>query len=151
MRAVPAVEQEHVLSEDSNDYGLLKRVLLEICEQAGRQLREKNQRSGRMELRIRYADYEEEGHKLKIAPPLQSSAALYARALPVLSLILKRRTRVRSMHLRLTDLSTGSVQMELFADPKPERRSNLELALDTLRHRYGGAVVSRQSAVGSRQ
>jgi DNA polymerase-4 len=144
MRAVPAVEQEQVLPEDSNDYELLKKVLLEICEPAGRQLREKNQRAGRMELRIRYADYEEEGHKLKISPPLQSSAALYARALPVLSLILKRRTRVRSMHLRLSDLSTGSIQMELFADPKPERRSKLELALDALRHRYGGAVVMRR-------
>jgi DNA polymerase IV len=142
MRAVPAVEQEQVLSEDSNDYEVLKGVLTGICDRAGRHLREKNQRAGRMELRVRYADYREEGHKLKISPPLQSSAALYARALPALGLILNRRTRVRSMHLRLTDLSTGSVQMELFRDPEPERRSKLEFALDALRHRYGESVIS---------
>jgi DNA polymerase-4 len=143
LRAVPALEYEKVLPEDSNDYERLKRVLCELCDRAGEQLRTRKQRAGQTELRVRHADYREEGHIFKITPALQSSAVLYARSLPVLNLILKRRTRVRSMHLRLTDLSAGSVQLELFADPKPERQSKLELALDTLRHRYGKAVVSR--------
>ncbi len=143
MRAVPAVEQETVLPEDSNDYGLLKRVLLEICEHAGEQLRERKQRAGRMELHVRYADYQEGGYRLKLVPPLQSSTVLYERGLPVLDRVLKRRTRVRSMHLRLTDLSRGSVQLELFADTKAGRCSKLEHALDALRQRYGKAIVSR--------
>ena len=138
---VPALEQEKVLPEDSNDYELLKKVLSDICERAGEQLRDTKQRAGRMELFIRYADYQEDERKLKIAPPVQSSAILYARALPALNLILSRRTRVRSMHLRLTDLSHGSVQLELFADPKPERRLKLEFALDALRRRYGDSVI----------
>lgn len=144
LRAVPALEYENVLPEDSNDYELLTRVLYGLCDRAGEQLRERKQRSGRAELRVRYADYREEGHAFKITPPLQSSAILNARSLPVLSLILKRRTRVRSMHLRLTDLSYGSVQLELFDDPKTERQSKLESALDALRQRYGRAVVSRR-------
>jgi DNA polymerase-4 len=144
LRTVPTLEYEKVLPEDSNDYERLKRVLSDLCDHAGGQLRERKQRSGRVELRVRYADYREEGHVFKITPPLHSSAVLYAHSLPVLNLILKRRTRVRSMHLRLTDLSSGSVQLELFADPKPERQSKLESALDILRHRYGRAVVSNQ-------
>jgi len=140
-RAVPALEQEKVLVDDSNDYELLKKALLDLCERAGERLRDTKQRAGRMELRIRHADYVEEARTLKIAPPGQSSAVLYARALAALNLILKRRTCVRSMHLRLTDLSAGSVQLELFADPKPERRLKLEVALDGLRHRYGQSVV----------
>jgi DNA polymerase-4 len=140
-RVVPALEQEKVLPDDSNDYELLKKALMDLCERAGGRLRDTKQRAGRMELRIRYADYEEDGRTLRIAPPGQSSAVLYARALTALDLILKRRTRVRSMHLRLTDLSTGSVQLELFADPKPGRRLKLEVALDSLRRRYGESVV----------
>ncbi len=143
LRAVPALELEKVLPEDSNDFELLKSVLRDLCERAGEQLREKKQRTARLELRIRYADYEEDGHKLKISPPLQSSAALYAHTLPVLDVILHRRTRVRSMHLRLTDLSFGSVQLDLFTDPQTDRRPKLELALDTLRHRYGTLAVMR--------
>jgi DNA polymerase-4 len=145
-RAIPSLEQEKVLPEDSNDYELLKKMLSDICEHAGEQLRDRKLRAGRIELLIRYADYQEDGRKLKVAPPLQSSAILYARALPVLELILRRRTRVRSMHLRLTDLSLGSVQLELFADPKPERRLKLEVALDTLRRRYGASVVVRSDS-----
>jgi DNA polymerase-4 len=149
LRTVPALEHEKILPDDSNDYERLKRVLSDLCDRAGEQLRERNQRSGQVALRVRYADYQEEGNTFRIAPPLQSSAILYARSLAVLDLILKRRTRVRSMHLRLTDLSFGSVQLELFADPMPERQSRLESAMDALRHRYGKAVVSRQYPVSS--
>lgn len=141
MRAVPSVEEEQALPEDSNDYDLLRRVLREMCEGAVRQLREKKQRAGCMELCVRYADHREGTRKLKMTPPLQSSTILYARAVPVLNLVLERRTRVRSMRLRLTDLSAGSVQMELFADPVPERHTKLELALDILRRRYGDKAV----------
>ena len=151
MRAIPALEQETILPEDSNDYELLKRTLRDLCEGAGEQLRAGKQRAGRVELRIRYSDYREEEHKFKIVPPAQSSAILSVRALSALDLILKRRTRVRRMHLRLTDLSFGLMQLDLFEDPKPERQSRLESALDSLRKRYGKAVVSRQWAVGSGQ
>ncbi len=149
MRSVPVLEQGSVLPEDSNDYEVLKGVLVDLCEQAGKRLREKKLCAGKMELRIRYADYRDDGHKVPLKPPAQSSAVLYARALPLLDGILTRRTRVRSMNLCLMDLSQGSVQLELFADPKPERRLKLEFALDALRNRYGASVCSRPSAVGS--
>jgi DNA polymerase-4 len=143
MRTVPSLEQGSVLPEDSNDYEVLKGVLQDLCEQAGRQLREKKQCAGKMELRIRYADYREDGHKLQMKPPVQSSATLYARALPLLDEILKRRTRVRSMNLCLTELSHGSVQLQLFTDPKPARCLKLEIALDKLRRHYGNSVVMK--------
>lgn len=150
-RSIPALEQEKTLPDDSNDYDLLRGVLFDLCRRSGEELRERKQRAGRVELRIRYADYREDQRRFKVVPPVQSSAILYERALPALDLVLKRRTRVRSMHLRLTDLSYGLVQLDLFADPKPERQSKLELALDGLRKRYGRTVVSRQSSVGSEQ
>ena len=142
-RTVPALEEGKVLPEDSNDYDVLKTVLLDLCEQTGRQLREKKQCAGCLELRIRYADYREDGHKLPLKSPVQSSAVLYARVLPLLDAVLQRRTRVRSMNLCLTELSRGSTQLELFADPKPDRRLRLDFALDTLRLHYGASVVKR--------
>jgi DNA polymerase-4 len=144
-RAVPAVDQEKVLSEDSNDYGLLKGVVFELCERAGEQLRAEKQRTGRMELRIRYSDYREDGGKEKLAPAVQSTAALYARAGTLLDRILTRRTRVRSIYLRLAELSHGSVQLELFAEPKPEKQARLESALDILRRRYGVTILRKAS------
>jgi DNA polymerase IV len=148
MRTVPALEQRKVLPEDSNEYEVLKGVLLDLCDQAGKQLRETKQCAGRMELRIRYADYREDGHNLQLKPPIQSSAALCARTLPLLDAVLKRRTRVRSMNVCLTELSRCSTQLKLFAEPRPERRLRLEFALDSLRRQYGKSVVSRPSFVG---
>ena len=143
LRTVPALEQEKVLPEDSNDYNVLKSVLLDLCERAGRHLREKKQCAGRMELRIRYADYREDGHRLQLRPPLQSSSVMYTRTLLLLDAVLKRRTRVRSMNLCLTELSPGSAQRELFTDPAPERRLRLEFAIDALRNRYGNSIIDK--------
>jgi DNA polymerase-4 len=141
LRSVPALELERVLPEDSNDYELLKKILSGLCDRAGEQLREKKQRAGRVEVRVRYADYREDSRALKLASPVQSSSTLYVQAVSVLERILQRRTRVRSMHLKLTELSFGSVQLDLFADPKPARSLKLELAMDALRRRYGGSIV----------
>jgi DNA polymerase-4 len=140
-RAVPAVDCEETLGEDSNEYDQLKRVLFRVCDQAGKELRRKKQCAGRMHLLVRFTDQQEKERILKIIPPAQSSAVLYARALPALNLILNRRTRVRSLHLRLTDLSTGLVQMDLFANPLIERQSRLESALDQLHRRWPGAFA----------
>lgn len=142
-RAVPAVNQEKTLAEDSNDYHLLRALLFELCERGGERLRSERQRAGRLELRIRYADYREDTGRTRLAPPLQSTAALFARAEPLLGRVLTRRTRVRSLHLQLVDLTRGPAQMELFANPGPSRRAKLESAVDGLRRRYGPAAISQ--------
>ncbi len=134
-RAVPAVEEETVLAEDSNDWDGVKSVLRGLCGRAGERLRAQKLRAGRMELRIRYSDYREAGGKAQLIPPLQSTAGLTARAERLLERILVRRTRVRRLHLSLTGLSRGPAQLELFSDPAVERRVRLESALDALRRR----------------
>ncbi len=143
-RAVPVVDQERILAEDSNDDELLQGALFELCERAGECLRERRERAARLELRIRYSDYREDAGKEKLAPPLQSTAAIYARAGPLLRRILSRRTRVRGLYLRLAGLASGPVQMDLFNSPKPARQAKLESALDLLRRRYGPAVIHRR-------
>lgn len=140
-RAVPSVDAEETLAEDSNDYALLRASLLDLCEQAGEQLRAGRERAGRMELRIRYSDYREDSGRRKLVPPLQSTAALRAVAEPLLERALTRRTRVRSLHLRLGELSRGPAQMDLFAEQRPPRQLKLESALDRLRARYGPEVI----------
>ena len=143
VRAAPAVAREQVLPEDSNDYELLKSVLFGLCEEAGEQLRAEKQRAGRMELSIRYSDCREDSGKARLAPSTQSTATLCSQAALLLERNLTRRTRVRSLQLRLSDLACGSVQLELFADRKLEQQAKLESALDALRRRYGASVLAR--------
>jgi len=145
-RALPSVDEEKGLAEDSNDYDRLRGELFRLCERAGERLRADGQRAGRLELRIRYSDYREEAGRERLTPPSQSTAALYARAELLLERILTRRTRVRRLVLRLTELARGPVQMDLFADPVPARQAKLESALDLLRRRYGPAVLQRCEA-----
>ena len=137
--ALPSVDEEKGLAEDSNDYGLLRGALFRLCERAGERLRADRQRAGRLELRVRYSDYREEVGRERLAPPLQSTGALQTRAAALFERILTRRTRVRSLHLRLTELTRGPVQLDLFAEPQPK----LESALDLLHRRYGPMIICR--------
>jgi DNA polymerase-4 len=149
-RAVPAVEEDASLAGDSNDWDLLKGALGRLCERAGERLRAQSQRAGRMEVRVRYSDYREVTGRTRLAPPLQSTAGLAARAGRLFEQTLTRRTRVRSLHLRLTELSSGPTQLDLFADPKPLRQARLESALDELRRRGMKPIAAellRRSAV----
>jgi DNA polymerase-4 len=140
--AIPALEHEKVLPEDSNDLAVLKKCLFELCDRAGQRLRKEGQRAASLCLRVLYADYRDDAGREKLAAPAQSTAALYARAEPLLERILSRRIRVRSIRLRLTDLTRGPAQLNLFTDPKSERSRNLEMALDVLRRRFGEKTVT---------
>ena len=139
-RAVPAVEEEKTLGEDSNDWEVLKDALSELCTRAGERLRQGGLRAGGLELRVRYSDYRESGGRERLRPPVQSSAALRERAGRMLEKILARRTRVRGMHLTLADIARGPVQLDLFADRQALRQASLESALDRLRRRFGPSV-----------
>ncbi len=142
-RAVPVLEQEQTLAEDSNDLRLLKGVLSGLCARAGERLRADSQRAGRMELRIRYSDCREDLGREKLVPPLQSSSALDVRAGRLLEKTLTRRTRVRRLGVRLLELISGPAQLELFDRPQEARTAKLEAALDRLRHRFGEKAVRK--------
>lgn len=140
VKSIPVLELETVLPEDSNDYELMKSVLCKLCEEAGFRLRQAKQRAGILELRVWYADSRENGKAQPIRSPAQSSSVLYTLSLPLLDQVITRRVRVRRMRLCLKDLSSGSIQLNLFPEPEEARRARLESALDTLRQRYGRLI-----------
>jgi DNA polymerase-4 len=142
-RRIPAVELEKALPEDTNDFAVLRDSVFLMCEGAGERLRSEKQRAGSLELRIRYSDYREGSGKTQLVPPAQSTAALGESAGRLLEKCLTRRTRVRSLFLRLGDLSRGAVQLELFADRVDQRQARLDSAIDVLRRRFGPAVLKR--------
>ena len=139
----PAVELERSLPEDSNDFAVLRDSVLLMCESAGERLRSEKQRAGSLELRIRYSDYREGSGRMALVPPSQSTAVLAESARKLLEKCLTRRTRVRSLRLRLGDLSRGAVQLELFAKQADQRQARLDSAIDALRTRFGPAVLQR--------
>lgn len=143
MRRVPALELESALPEDSNDFAVLRDSVFLMCESAGERLRSERQRAGSLELRIRYSDYREGAGKVKLIPPAQSTAMLSESAGRLLERCLTRRTRVRSLCLRLGDLSRGAVQLELFENQADQRQARLDSAIDVLRRRFGPAVLKR--------
>jgi len=143
VRRAPAIELETALSEDSNSLAVLRDSVFLMCESGGERLRSERQRAGSLELCIRYSDYREDTKKTKLIPPAQSTAVLTESAGRLLEKCLTRRTRVRSLCLRLGDLSHGMVQRGLFEDQADQRQVRLDSAVDALRRRFGPTVLKR--------
>jgi DNA polymerase-4 len=138
---VPAVVREKILPEDTNDYEMLRGIVFGLCVEACEQMRATCSRSARVELTLRYSDYREDSGAEKLTPPLQSETALQARVERLLGKVMKRRTRVRLVILKLTELRRGCVQLELFPDTRVTRRARLEYSLDHLRRRFGASAI----------
>jgi DNA polymerase IV len=124
--AVPTVALDETLPEDTNDIALLKQAVLQLCRGAAEHLRTAGLGAGRIELRVRYSDYREDSGRARPAVPVRSAPELCDRAGVLLERIVSRRTRVRAVGLRLTELAAGPSQLELFPDPAALRREKLE-------------------------
>jgi DNA polymerase-4 len=132
--AVPTVALDETLQEDTNDIDLLKKAVLRLCREAAERLRTGNLGAGRVEVRVRYSDYREGSGRTRPAAPARSAAELCDRAGALLERILSRRTRVRTVGLRLTELAQGPSQLELFPEPSAARREKLESLRSKLQH-----------------
>jgi DNA polymerase-4 len=139
------VREDLLLDEDTNDRDVLWAALLGAVERAAARLRQRGVRAGRVDLSVRYAD----GRGTARSRPLRTAAALDAPlARTARALLLKaitRRTRVRSLTLRLAELTAAPRQLELFSDTSRRAVSQpaLTAALDRLRRRHGAEVVQR--------
>jgi predicted nuclease with TOPRIM domain len=116
-------------------------IIFELCVEACEQLRADCSRAGIIELTVGYSDHREASGREKLNPPLNSETALRSRLERLLAKVLKRRTRVRRVALRLAELRRGFTQLELFPDPQVERKTRLESSLDKLRVRFGSCIV----------
>jgi DNA polymerase-4 len=130
----PEVQREETLEEDSNDPAVLRAAFRTLVESAGLELRVRGLTAARMALELRYADSRATARSVRARRPLQQISELWRSAEELLEAALSRRVRVRHLRFRLAGLARRPRQMELFAEPSPERP--LTTAMDRIRTRF---------------
>jgi len=143
---IPNIFEEHTLPEDSNDFYELRGILYRLIERAAFRLRQEQRMAKMLALEIAYSDHKNAYGQKKIPAPANLESTLFPAAETLFNNILKRRTRVRKIAIRLFHLLPETKQLSLL-QPEPKRKDErLSQAIDDIRGKFGSNAV--QLAMG---
>jgi len=137
-----SLSREVTLTHDSNDHNELGAALLVLAEELGSQLRVSGRMARRVRVHVTYADGGKSERTIRLPQATNLDCRLLPAANALLSQALTRRVTVRQIAVSVTELSTASPQLQLFAqDPMCGRQRALMSAMDAIRSRYGGGAI----------
>ena len=138
-----SISTEHTFNNNVNDRRTLETVITSMTEELAGKLRRENKLASCLAIKIRYANFETHTQQEKI--PLTAAEHIL---IPGIKNLLNRAWNnhrgIRLIGVRLSQLATGSYQINLFEDN--EQQIRLYQAMDKINFKFGDKTVCR--AVG---
>ncbi len=138
-----SISSENTFEEDTIDTRMLEATLVAMTEQLSSKLRQQQQLTSVVGVKIRYSDFDTHSVQQRVGFTSADHTLL-----PVVKGLFRklyqRRLLIRLIGVRFSGLVHGNYQINLFEDT--EERISLYQALDRLNHKYGDKTVCR--AVG---
>lgn len=140
-----SISAEETFAKDIRDAGELDRHLTALADRAASRLRAQGLAAGRVSVKIRRADFKTYTRQCALGKPTQDTAVVSGAARRLLAAWL---TDQPDAALRLLGVGTGDLctlrQADLFATGLA-RDSRLDAAIDGIRGRFGGGLLTRAS------
>jgi len=124
------LSNERTFSEDVRDPTCIEAMLCSLCEHVCWRARKRGVKARTVTLKLRYADFQTLQRSRTITPTC-SELELFPVIFEIFKLARRRRTKVRLLGIRLSNLEPRDQQLSLF---EPVR---LHRAVDDIRERYG--------------
>ncbi len=142
-----SLSKEITFEQDTTDVGLIRRILGSLTEQLAYDLRQADQCSSCVTVKVRYSNFDT--HTRQITLPATASDHLLIPAVrDLFERLYDRRLLIRLIGVRFSKLLQGQEQLGLF--DQGARLVPLYGAMDLLRNRYGDFSVLRASGLMGR-
>ena len=141
-----SIGHETTFSEDVEDYGVVRRKLLELAEAVARRLRKHGQEGRVVTLKFRDEHFVTETRAQTLAGPTDNAEVIYQTGLELLERIKTKGRKVRLIGLsvrKLVHVDARPKQLDLFGEEEKKRRLNQ--TLDALTERFGESSLKRAS------
>ena len=139
-----SMSAERTFEQDTTDVDELERILLRMTEGLAFELRQKEKMTSCITVKIRYSNFDT--HTLQKRIPYTSfDHVLKEVAKSLFHQLYNRRMLIRLVGVRLSNLVSGTYQMNLFED-SPEM-IRLYQSLDTIRKKFGKHAIHSASAM----
>lgn len=147
-----SISAEETFDEDLGDRADLQRKLLGLTEKTATRLRRKALVAGTVQVKIRQADFTTCTRQRSLRPPSSGTDAIYRAAVSLLDDWLSEHpgTAVRLLGVGGSRL-TKDAQPDLFGQPEPAGRPELDRAVDGIRERFGSQALGRARALDPEQ
>jgi DNA polymerase-4 len=139
-----SISTEHTFHNDVKDLRTLENILVSMTEELAGKLRRENKVSSCLAIKIRYANFETHTQQQKIALTA-AEHILIPGVKNLLRSAWNQHRPIRLIGVRLSNLCTGSYQINLFEDN--EERIKLYQAMDNINFRFGDKTVCRAAGM----
>jgi DNA polymerase-4 len=143
-----SISTEQTFGENVDDAAFLHTELVRMTEKIAFQLREENKMAGCIAVKIRYPDFETTSKQHSIAYTCYDDELIPA-AHELFRQLYRKGEKVRLLGVRLSELTSGARQTNLFADD--DKKDDLYKAIDAVKNRFGRASLTRGGALGRDQ
>ncbi|MDO3644002.1 DNA polymerase IV [Mucilaginibacter sp. L3T2-6] len=139
-----SISTEHTFHKNVSDRQNLENILVSMTEELSSKLRKENKLASCMAIKVRYANFETHTQQEKI--PLTAAEHIL---IPGVKNLLKKAWNqhrpVRLIGVRLSNLASGSYQINLFEDNEEQIR--LYQAMDKINFKFGEKTVCRAAGM----
>ncbi|RPA70434.1 DNA polymerase IV [Cyclobacteriaceae bacterium YHN15] len=135
-----SISSENTFEQDTIDVKMLEANLIAMTEQLGTKLRQKQQLTACVSVKIRYSDFDTHTVQQRI-PYTSADHTLITVVKELFKKLYNRRMLIRLIGVRFSHLVHGNYQINLFEDTQEQIR--LYQALDRLNTKYGDKTVCR--------
>ncbi len=142
------ISREQTLARDTRDLSVLRRRLLGLVEDVGRQLRRRGQRANTITVKVKLSDFKLFTRSHSLDTPTELDEDIYATACDLLGVVKFGAQRARLIGVGVSGLTDGAGpgQLNLFSDDA-ERRTDLTRARDAIAERFGSSAITRAKLV----
>ena len=135
---------ESTFQQDTMDTLFLRSTISAMVEKLGFQLRSQGRLTACITVKLRYANFETVSRQARI-PYSANDAELISKAWELFDKLYAKRVQIRLVGVKFSNLVPGGAQFSLFSSQA--RDVELYHALDGLKDKYGGHIISRASSV----
>ena len=139
-----SISTERTFGEDTTDIIKLKALLLTMTEKLAFQLRSSCKLCSCVAVKIRYADFNTYTLQAKI-PYTASDNVLIEKVRKLFDKLYERRVLIRLIGVRLSDLVSGNLQINLFEET---HMISLYQAMDRMQLKHGSGIIRRAAGIG---
>ena len=143
--AAKSIGAETTFPHDIADAEAVAEVLRSLAEDVGRRLRREELKAGRIEVKVRFADFATSTRSRTLREPTSVDKVLIDTALALLHERLERSiNEVRLVGIQAGKLTPATfTQLDLFADAADEKHRSIDSAVDRIRDRFGRGSIRR--------
>ncbi|WP_129022317.1 DNA polymerase IV [Edaphocola flava] len=135
-----SMSKENTFEADTIDMDRLRKTLAGMVDALAFELRRDGKLAGCITLKIRYSNFDTHTQQVKI-PYTNSDKHIAEKVLELFKKLYSRRMLIRLIGVKLSNLITGSYQIDIFNDTMEE--IHLMQAMDQIRKRFGADYIQK--------